>query len=715
MAQEKDQNVSEISLEETNQLRISLGLKPIPVPTATPVHTVKDVIAKESNSGGSDSLSIEETNRIRASLGLKLLPVPSDDNEPKDDTSTTTTTTTSVDQDTQARENWLKKHSVERKAADEEKIKKNIEEAKDRAARRRKLEGTSLGSTPSRAETGAESSTKSWLQNLRRKQKADSTKSSQASKVDTATSASSYDSTDLKGLKVSHKLSEIQGEVGDVILTLKDSSVLDDDDQEIQLESTELVEKQKLKDKLRAKRGLTQLSDDEDDEGEFKPKHVLSKYDDVIDGDNVPLSSGFTLDGSSTLSKTSKGTSTTKATLNKNFVKEALEFDVEVLSGNYDDGSITGYLGTDYQEAKPAKFKKPKIKKKKGSKSEKSQSSSRKRQYRDEEEEEEQQPDQDIDMENLVVDDDLDLQTALQASRRRAQKQQVKKTRILTPQELAEEIQNEKQEEVVAGEDQGGLVISSTTDFLSIIKQQASNNKESVKSKPRSRRDDSESPEPELPIPDSMEIDDQPIDDESFAESKEESVQGPVNASHIAPDEPTLSGGLGDTLKLLRTHGVLKKQSESDDQEQQRKSDQREWSRKMTRERVRRDIDLVRQREQDRASGKFDNLSQREREELAKLENREREVMEAREAQRRFENYKPNIHLEYRDDSGRILNQKEAYKHMSHQFHGKGPGKGKVEKQLKRDEEEKKMMAQSVFGTSDNTKRTSGAAGVRLQ
>jgi hypothetical protein len=50
--------------------------------------------------------------------------------------------------------------------------------------------------------------------------------------------------------------------------------------------------------------------------------------------------------------------------------------------------------------------------------------------------------------------------------------------------------------------------------------------------------------------------------------------------------------------------------------------------------------------------------------------------------------YKPEIQLEYVDDSGRCLNPKEAFRQLSHRFHGKGSGKKKTEKRLKKVEEE---------------------------
>lgn len=50
--------------------------------------------------------------------------------------------------------------------------------------------------------------------------------------------------------------------------------------------------------------------------------------------------------------------------------------------------------------------------------------------------------------------------------------------------------------------------------------------------------------------------------------------------------------------------------------------------------------------------------------------------------------YKPDVKLEYVDDSGRNLTPKEAFRQLSHRFHGKGSGKKKTEKRMKKLEEE---------------------------
>ncbi|XP_023704232.1 U4/U6.U5 tri-snRNP-associated protein 1-like [Cryptotermes secundus] len=52
------------------------------------------------------------------------------------------------------------------------------------------------------------------------------------------------------------------------------------------------------------------------------------------------------------------------------------------------------------------------------------------------------------------------------------------------------------------------------------------------------------------------------------------------------------------------------------------------------------------------------------------------------------EDYKPNVKLDYTDDDGHVLNAKEAFRYLSREFHGEGPGKNKVEKRVKKTEQE---------------------------
>ena len=117
-------------------------------------------------------------------------------------------------------------------------------------------------------------------------------------------------------------------------------------------------------------------------------------------------------------------------------------------------------------------------------------------------------------------------------------------------------------------------------------------------------------------------------------------------------------------------------------------------------------------------------MSAREREEHARWENQQRDQNESRQLSEVFnQSYRPDPQLRYTDEFGRQMGPKEAFKHLSHQFHGKGSGKQKTEKHLKKIEEERKKEAQSNLdsGQGSNMNSAAGAAakknrqaGVRL-
>ena len=65
--------------------------------------------------------------------------------------------------------------------------------------------------------------------------------------------------------------------------------------------------------------------------------------------------------------------------------------------------------------------------------------------------------------------------------------------------------------------------------------------------------------------------------------------------------------------------------------------------------------------------------------------------------------YKPSVNLEYIDDSGRSMSSKEAFRYLSHKFHGKGSGKLKTEKRHRKVMEEKLMEKMSSTDTPLNT------------
>ncbi|UYV72976.1 SART1 [Cordylochernes scorpioides] len=70
---------------------------------------------------------------------------------------------------------------------------------------------------------------------------------------------------------------------------------------------------------------------------------------------------------------------------------------------------------------------------------------------------------------------------------------------------------------------------------------------------------------------------------------------------------------------------------------------------------------------------------------------------------REKDTYKPDVKLEYIDDSGRKLTAKEAFRYLSHKFHGKGPGKNKVDKRMKKLEQDVKLKQMSSTDTPLST------------
>ncbi|CAH8838288.1 unnamed protein product [Trichobilharzia szidati] len=61
--------------------------------------------------------------------------------------------------------------------------------------------------------------------------------------------------------------------------------------------------------------------------------------------------------------------------------------------------------------------------------------------------------------------------------------------------------------------------------------------------------------------------------------------------------------------------------------------------------------------------------------------------------------YKPDIKLEYVDELGRDLSAKEAFRQLSHKFHGKGSGKNKTQKRMKKIKEEFLLKASTSSDT----------------
>ena len=151
--------------------------------------------------------------------------------------------------------------------------------------------------------------------------------------------------------------------------------------------------------------------------------------------------------------------------------------------------------------------------------------------------------------------------------------------------------------------------------------------------------------------------------------------------------EQTFSSGMAATLNILRSQGVLASAG-ADAAEREKVQKQRDlWLADYRR--------LQAQRELDRAKTRGGNKDQATRE----YENRLREQQDARQNLEAYKDYKPDVEIKYYDEFGRELTPKEAWKALSHKFHGKGSGRMKTEKRLKKIAEERKKEAMASGDT----------------
>ncbi|OTB05418.1 hypothetical protein M426DRAFT_319957 [Hypoxylon sp. CI-4A] len=640
-----------------------------------------------------DAAAIEETNRLRVSLGMKPLPIPGASGpqfKEKTSTSEEDAGSTLESREAAAYDNFKKIQDAEAAKKKREEKTAAIKKARDAAKRLETLQGKGFGD----ADEG-ELDTKAWLINQKKRQKqiekARKLEEELAAAEAEAAAAIQYTSRDLAGVKVGHELGAFEdGE--EQILTLKDSNVVGDDEEGDELENLNLREQEKLNKKLELKKKKPVYDPNATDEtGE---RSLLGQYDEEISGKK---SQRFTLDG---LGNTIQADGAVGQPQNQQRQKINLDF------LNEDQPQ----LASDYLDISEVKIKKPKKKKSKST-----------RQRPIDEDDifplPQPEPDEsmDIDSGNTFVSrkrktddstfaDDEDLQATLAAQRRDA----LKKRKRTRPEDIARQLREEANTPEVENEDngaqEGGLVLDEISEFVSGLK------KEDIEDrKPRKPKSPREGPvtamedegDEDEPMKDGYEVDNDRVKRETST---------PAETAVIGVDEEkTIGSGLGATLQLLRERQLLKETGAAELNETQRQHQIfiAEKKRKLA------DIeqDARNQRERDRNSGRLDRMTVREREEWARQQNNMRDQQASRQLVDLFnKGYKPNVELKYHDEHGRSLDQKEAFKHLSHQFHGKGSGKGKTDKRLKKIEDEKRRESQSMLDASQNVGMSSATA-----
>ncbi|PQE14952.1 dna binding sart-1 protein [Rutstroemia sp. NJR-2017a WRK4] len=654
-----------------------------------------------------DAISIEETNRIRVSLGMKPLPVPGATGPvfkeattgPAEDVGSTLES-----RQAEGYDNYRKLQEAEEAKRKREAKAEAIKKARDAAKRFSQLEGKGLGE----ADDDEDLDAKGWLMKQKKRQKEieKARKREKELAEAEAAAAAEYTAKDLAGVKVGHELDTFaEGE--EQVLTLKDTTIDENEEEGDELENLDLREREKLSDKLELKKKKPVYNPNDDDEsGERK---ILAHYDEEIDGKKGKK---FTLDGMGSTAEAALAVGDIAAK------PKVQKFSLDILKDEQPQ--------SDYLDISEIKVKKPKKKKAK---------STRQKAVDDDdvfpqveatvstgdgndamEVDQPSVPTKKRTFQDMSFVDDEDLQASLAAQRRNA----LKKRQKLRPEEIVQRLREEASATPTAeNEDEAGgtgLVIDETSEFVS-------NLQKPVAPEPKRRSASRQADAVTSMDADSDDDDGDVHMKESYANIEDEEdrlarIKRETSTSQDLLDnglgqEATLDKGLGSTLKLLRERGILKTDESGDPNTIFRNKQ------KFLAEKQRREAEAERkarlQRERDRTTGRLDRLSAREREEHARQQNTLRDQAESRQLAEHFnKEYKPTVELKYIDDHGRRMNQKEAFKHLSHQFHGKGSGKQKTEKMLKKIEDEKRREAQSALDGSQMG-GMSGAAAQQLK
>lgn len=645
------------------------------------------------SASGDASLSIEETNKLRAKLGLKPLEL----NENKKELGT--------------KEEPILAEVINPVVIQQQ---KEIRE-KLAALKEKRIQNQKLGKVKTMAEDDWLDDTCAWVEKSRKLEKEKEMAEKRAKlleEMDQEFGVSSlveeefaqiknnaYTSRELKGLKVQHKVDSFS-EGQTVILTLEDKGVLDEE--EDVLVNVGLVDKEKAEKnvELRKKKPDYNPYDDEesvDDMVSFKRQSVLSKYDEEIDGEkkkSFRLSTGGVAHG-----EREKELQVMRDTLRNQ--AQTLEMPVlAIASEYYTPQEMVGFKKTKRRVKKIRKKDRLTVADKLNDDTRSSDFGSRTRgrgRKQDAEggdevkEEGDNLPSaipfllsDDIRTAEMEISDDEDfaapepavleedeaeqeLQKQLEKQRKLKQKQLLKDS----GEKVAEQIKIISKNEINNdSEKKNNIVFNATSEFCrtlgDIPTYGLSGNREDQEDimdfEQQEEKDDAGDSDSDM--------------DENVGwstvnlDEEQKNTDFATASATILDEEPIVNSGLAAALLLCKNKGLLDTQMQ-----------------KVARVKAPKGaLPNVNYCIEDKM-GFDDKYSRREEYRGFTQDFKEKD------------SYKPDVKIEYVDESGRKLTPKEAFRQLSHRFHGKGSGKMKTEKRMKKLEEEALLKKMSSSDT----------------
>ncbi|KAJ9089750.1 hypothetical protein DSO57_1009501 [Entomophthora muscae] len=601
-------------------------------------------------------LTIEETNKLRVSLGLAPLEEGG-----------------SKDKDSIADENYSKLKEDRLKKAEAKRILESIEQTKSQLQLQKKFVGKSLGSKEDDNESAAK-----WLKKNREKihESAKTRSSGKESKPSSSKNRIKASEDEHLNIAVGHDMKDF-AEGSELFLTLKDTSVLEDGDDE--LVSIQLQERDKLKQKLDNKRKKSNYNPYDDEEERFgvgnsRPqKTILAHYDETLDGP-LPSKKGFKInayqanelfeheDGGQPLVRP-KGNS--------------ISLDFENLR------EVKDYYTKEEAEVV---FKKPKNKKKKLRRKEGTENP--------EEHSLPIVPKSQPQLETNFVDDD-DLQLVLAKARRVA----TKRAPNLSEERFIEHLQVKQEEPEDEGPDL--LTISDTSEFIQYLTNaSALQSEKMLRAQLREEKASAALVKTEANVIPTVkqEEDGASIKQEDGINQEEEEIKQEdveVKQESLEPfveDEKPIGKGLASVLEALSKKGLYSKPTEEQIKRDRIQSEHSKWILEQRRKNVTREKERIAERHRDHKARQSGQGRDRDDE-----YHRDRSFAE--EQQSRMANYRPDITIKHLDPEGNVLTPKEAFRQLSHKFHGKAPGMKKTEKRLAKIENAKKLASMTSSDT----------------
>lgn len=657
-----------LSLEETNKLRIKAGLSPIPTTSSQLNEKVREVI----------SLSIEETNKLRQKIGLPLLP---------------TTTTTNISSDSTEYKNYEDYERERLQNLKNNQLIERINNAKFNSNKRKFLTNETI------IDNAEDLDTDDWLNNL-----GESTESSKPHKKQKTTIVkSNQNDTGPTTTIIGHTTKELQSLGNNEILTLKDTDLINDDDED---GTGSILMNQDLSNKAKLKRNLAERKEAENikfngrhyrrnnKEEEEEEEEEFNDIDGLLTNDKV-IMSGSTIDLSSNTAKPPPPPKDKKK--NMMAITNLFEdLDNDTLSNNNNIKSNV-----------PIKMKK--IKKKKDNNKKKSN----KLKLLDDTI----KPVELLVETNIGNDDDIDdIENQLSNSISNLRTKKLQTRLEFTPEQLAEEISANKrweferklEQENLKNNNNNNNVYNDTIGFLNNLETNIL----------------SESGEVEV----TANINEESADDDDEDDVKQQEVESKqtnpgvysiVEEKQKEDEAPKFSGGLAETLKFLKSRNILDPESITTTNEELR---QQELAReeaikksellkmkisieeRILKEELSKDKSYIRMPKIER-SGYFEKLlDTRLKQKGIIIDNNTGTTTKKTNlgmVQNNLKIYNPKVELTYKDELGNVLNTKQAYKQLSHKYHGTGLDKNKKkQEQLKKKQQQRGSKSTNTSTTS---------------